>query len=181
MVQGRPSNTVLRKNHSLALAQQTRLEARKAPTTPHPNNTENQDTDNKSSEDEVECTGWSGGVAHYISSDDEPIFVSGSDEEEVEELSGSELEELIQRRLTRVVKVDQPAARMMEEPSATVKWPIAEPNALSAIMGPETNQKWKRAESTRSLGYNGQSDRTKRHHAKVARDREERDVQLRKG
>lgn len=183
MVQGRPSNAVLRKKQSLALARQVCLETRKVSMAamPRSNDTENQDADDESSEDEVECTGWSGGVTHYISSDDEPIFVSDSGEEEdVEELSGSELEEVIQRRLARATEVGQPVART-EELSATVKRPIVEPNALSVIMGPQTSQKWKRAESTRSLGYNGQSVRTKRHRAKVARDKEEEDAKLRKG
>ena len=59
--------------------------------TPHPGNAENQDADDESSEDDIQCTGWSGGVAHYISSDEEPTFVSDSnEEEEVKELSGSD-------------------------------------------------------------------------------------------
>ena len=60
--------------------------------------TENKCADDESSRGEVECIRWSGGLTHYISSDKEPIFIGGSDEEEdeIEELSRSELEALIQ-------------------------------------------------------------------------------------
>ena len=188
MVQGRLSNAALRKNETLALARKARLVAR-APTTaatPHPNDVDNQDADNESSGDEIECTGWSGGVTHYISSDEEPIFISDSDEEEeeVEDLSWSEVEEGAQQHreeLGGAAAAEQPTAEIAEEPSAMVKQPMAEPNSLSVIMGLRTNQEWKEAESTRSLGYNGQSDRTKRHRAKVARDKEVNDARLRKG
>jgi len=176
---------VLNKNQSLALARQARLEARNIPTTPpspNPNNAKNQDVDDESSGDEVECTGWTGGVTHYTS-DEEPILVSDGSEEEVEELSGSELEEVIQRhreRLAGASMEETPVART-EESSATVKRQMAEPDALSVITTPRTNHEWKKAESTRSLGYNNQSVRTKRHRAKVARDKETEDAKLRKG
>lgn len=39
---------------------------------------------------------------------------------------------------------------------------------------------WKRAEQNRGFGYSGRSDRTKRRHAKKARDKEEEDKNLRK-
>lgn len=189
---GRPSSAALRKKQSLALARQARLGMRRnsiPAITPHPGNAENQDADDESSEDDIQCTGWSGGVAHYISSDEEPTFVSDSneeeeEEEEVKELSGSELEEVIQRHRggsAGATAVEQPAAGTMEEPSAMVKQPMAEPNTLSVIMHPRTNQKWKEVESTRSLGYNGQSARTKRHRAKVVREKELEDAKLRKG
>ena len=68
MVQGRLSNAALRKNESLILAQKARLTARAsmAPTTPHQNETENQGADKKTPGDEVECTGWSGGVTYHM-------------------------------------------------------------------------------------------------------------------
>jgi len=181
MVWGRPSKVMLSKNQTLALARQIRLEARNPiiPPSLYSGSAENQNADNESSGDEIECTGWSGGVVHYVSSDEEPILVSG-EEEEVEELSGSELEEEIQRRteqLAGTTAVEQPA----EESPTTSEQPTAKPNLLSVIMGQRTNQGWKKAESTRSLGYNGQSGRTKRHQAKVARDKETGDAKLRKG
>ena len=84
---------------NLARAQQAKLEARKTPldSPPHAGTTENGEADDKSSRDnDIECTGWSGGVSHCVSSSDEPIIISGNnseDDKEVEELSGSELEE----------------------------------------------------------------------------------------
>ena len=150
MVQGRPSNAALRKNEALALTRKARLVSR-APTaavTPRPSDVDNQDADNESSGDEIECTGWSGGVAHYISSDEEPIVISDSDEEEeeVKDLSWSEVEEVAQQRregLGGAVAAEQPTAEIVEEPSAMVKQPMAEPNSLSVIMGLRTNQQWK--------------------------------------
>ena len=176
MVQGRPSHIALNKNESLAIARQARLGARKAfskakrSLIPNPNNATNQDADDESSGDEVECTGWSGGTTHYVSSDEGPIFISDDDdedEEEVEELSGSELEEVIQRH--------------SEKLPAAAKQPIAELSPLSVIMGKRTNQEWRKAESTRSLRYSGQSARTKRHREKVARDKGVEDAKLRGG
>lgn len=181
---GRPSNAALSKNQSLALARQVRLETGKAsktptlPPNPSPNDAKNEDADNESSGDEIQCTGWSGGVTHYVSSDEEPIFISDDDDDEevVEELSGSELEEVIQRHReqlggTTTTEESSPAPRQLE----------AEPNMLSIIMGQRTNQEWKKAESTRSLGYNGQSFRMKRHREKIARDKEVEYAKARKG
>lgn len=196
MVQGRPSNVTLRKKQSLALARQACLEARKPPfqlavisPTPDPNNAENQDVENESSGDEIKCTGWSGGVTHCISDDEEPIFISDSDgegeDEEVEVLSGSELEEAIQRHgewsAGKATMRHTAAGTMMDEPPAMQKQPIAESVVLSITMDQRTNQEWRKMESTRSLGYNGQSARMKRHRAKVARDKETEDAKLRNG
>ena len=192
MVRGQPSNTALKKKESLALARQACLAARKGsklaitPPDPNPIYAENQDMEGESSGDEVQCTGWSGGVAHYLSSDEEPDFVSEDEgeEEDVEELSGSELEEA-QRHAEQVAGTTTAeriaAGTMVEVSPATLKWPIAESDALSAIMDQRTDRDWKKAENTRSLGYNGQSARTKRLREKVARDKETEDVKLRKG
>ena len=66
------------------------------------------------------------------------------------ELSGSELEEVIQRHQERLAgTMGWPAVRT-EELSAMVKEPIVGPDVLSAIMGQQSNQKWKEAESTQS-------------------------------
>ena len=122
--------------------------------------------ENESSSDKIKCTGWSGGVTHYVSSDEEPIFISDDDrEEEVEELSGSELEDAIQQcgeGLVGMTTVKQAAARTTvgELPAAQ---PIAEDGTPSILMDRRTNHEWKKAESTWSLGYNGQSAQTKRH------------------
>ena len=176
MVQGRPSNTTLRKKQSLTIARKACLEARKTsqlaiiPPTPNPDNAEKQDNENESSGDEIKCTGWSGGVTHYVS-DDEPIFISDNDEdeedEEVEVLSGSELEEVVQQHeewLVGKATIGQTVARTAtEEPPAMPKQLVAESVVLTITMDQRTNQEWRKIESTRSLGYNGQSTQTKRH------------------
>ena len=85
MAKGRPSNAKLTRNKSLALAQEARLKARKDSVVAvvlNADTTENKGADDESSGSEVECTGWSGGLAHYISSDEEPIFIGKSEEEE---------------------------------------------------------------------------------------------------
>ena len=190
MAQGRPSNTALKKKQSLALARQLRLEARKVSKpavispNPGPNDTENLDAENESSDDEIKCTGWSGGVTHYVSSDEEPICISDDDgEEEVEELSGSELEDATWQHgelLAGTTTAKQATAGTAVEELLAAQ-PIAEADTPSVLANQRTNQEWKKAESTRSLGYNGQSARTKRHRAKAARDKEMEDAKLRKG
>ena len=76
----------------------------------------------------------------------------------VEDLSGSELEDIIQQHRERsvaTVTVGQPVMLVAAKP--LMMQPVTEPSALSAIMGLQTNQEWRKAESNRSLGYNGQS------------------------
>ena len=194
MVQGHPTKATLKKNTSLAFARKMCLKNRKTLTpastpTPTPDDDDgnndsdgnedakNQDFKSERSEDLIECTRWSRGVVNYISSDEEPLFIS-EEEEEVEDLLESELEEVIQQNRERsqgTTMVEQPVVGVVEEQ------PEAEPGAFSTIMGQWTTQEWKRAESTRSLGYNGQSSRTKRCREKAARDEEREDEKLRKG
>lgn len=191
---GRPSKAALNKNRSLTLARQVRLGVRNtsaaviSPPTTDVNNVGNQDAANKSSGDEVECTGWSGGVTHCISSDEEQIDASGDNEvEEVEELSGSELEEVIQRnreRFTGKAAIAWPVARATERLPAMLKATVqqkSEPSPFSDIMGKRTNREWKKAENTRSLGYSGHSARTRRRQEKAMRDKEAEDAKLREG
>ena len=171
---GRPTTATLNKNRALARTRQTRLESRRRPPIAapplHPDPIDNQDADNESSGDEIECTRWSGGIAHYVS-DEGTIVVSDDDSEEVvEELSGSELEEVIQHHRERVV-VSAP----------TVEQPMAESSALSVIMRTWTKREWKKVEMTWLLGYSGRSVHTKRHRAQVARDKEKEDAMLRNG
>lgn len=197
MVRGRPTKAALKNKESLALARKIHLETRKtlasasaSTLTPDDNGTENQENNNESSGSDVECTGWSGGIVHCISSDEEPIFIS-EEEEEVEDLSESELEEVIRRnreRLGGTTTVEWPVVEVVEEWATDeplvmleAEQPKAEPGAFSVIMGKRSDQEWKRAESTRSLGYNGQSSRTKRRREKAARDEETEDQKLRDG
>ena len=194
MVQGHPPKAVSEKKKSIAFARQARLKARKAskavitPPTPNTNGTENQDAGDEEFEEEIECTGWSGEVMHYVPSDGEPILISDDDEDkEVEELLGSELEEVIRQdreRLVGATAVEQQAASVTEETSAKLEatvQPEAESSIPSVIMGKRTNQEWRKAESARSLGYNGQSAQTKRRQDKATRDKETEDKKLRKG
>ena len=136
-------------------ARQTRLEARKAPP-----------KDNSSSEDEIECTGWNGGILHCVSSDNEPIVISDDDSEEFIELSGSEPEEVSE-----------------EHPGMTDTIVQIGPKTTphSVIMHGQTKKGWTKAESHGGLGYNGLSAWTKRHHDQIAREKEKEDARLRNG
>ena len=188
MVLGRPSKAALNKRKSLAHAREIKAKKSSAPSAaPETDNTENQDADSESSEDKVvECTGWSGGVAHCVSSDGGPILIGDSDEEVVEELSGSELEEAVQKNMERSARrtvEQQPAAAAMEEPSATPEAATqseVKPDMISVITGQRSQKEWDKAESSRSLRYNGRSARSKRHREKKARDKETEDAKLRK-
>lgn len=55
-----------------------------------------------------------------------------------------------------------------------------EPSAYDLLMRGIVTSGWKKAESNGSLGYNGLSSRSKRWHAKAAKDREDQDQELRK-
>ena len=200
MAQGRPSKAALKKKQSLSNARKARHPLKNRPTTgvissgSDTNNAENQPekADDEDSGEEVECTGWSGGVVHYVSSDEEPILVS-DEEEDIDELSGSELEEIM--RLNRekgeeLPDVTDTGGLSTQPPTDTTDTEVVletpegpEPgvDALSIVMAKRTNQEWKRAETTRSLGYNGRSKRTKRHQAKLARDKETENAKVRKG
>ena len=166
---GRPTNAAQAKKRNLANARQHRLESRRVPTEPtssDANTPENGEADDESSGDDIECTGWTGGVIHCLSSDDEPIVISSEDNDggEVEELSGSELEEVVQERLRKLEATPQASDK---------------PDAYSVITRKQTQKDWKKAESHRSLGHNGQSARTKRHHDWLAREKEKEDEKLR--
>ena len=67
------------------------------------------------------------------------------------------------------------------EPSLTAENPAAKHDRFPIIMASRSNQEWTKAESTRSLRYNGQATRTKRHREKAARDKEAENAKLRKG
>lgn len=185
MVLGRPTKAALNRKKNLALAREIRLKRRKFPAlavVPNTNDAENQDADNESSGGEAaEPTGWSGGVTHCVSSDKEPILIDdGDDDEVVEELSGSGLEEAIRQNMGESrgeTGEERPAVVAMEKPSATSEAATqskATRNAFSVIMAPRSRKEWDKAESNRSLGYSGLSARTKRHREQAARERKKR-------
>lgn len=104
-------------------------------------------------------------------------------------MSGSELEEVIWQNRERLrgtagVGVDEEqAVGVTEEPPAILKaaQAKAESNTLSVVMSQRTNQEWKKAKSTWSLGYNSHSSQTRRRCKKVVRDKETENAKLREG
>ena len=143
-------------SRSKSMSRNWKTSVETTPPTPGINNTENE-----SSKDEIKCTGWTGEVAHHVSSDEEPCVIGNdnTEGEDVEELSGSELEEVIQNNRERLVgtaAAEQPMVEVLQILKAATQ-PKAKLNTLSAIMGQQTSQEWKKVEKTQSLGYNGQS------------------------
>jgi hypothetical protein len=121
------------------------------------------------SEDDAECTKWSGGVNHILSSDSDSVPFdtdtdtdTDSDSEGFEELEGDELLESLQRQGA------QEQAERLKRITAYEKlqWNIG-------------GREWKQAESNRKLGYTGNSARTRRRHEKAARDKSNEDEKLR--
>lgn len=172
---GRPTNATKAKNRNLANARRILLEAKKTPPAQTPLKSvtpESGEVDNESSGDDIECTGWTGGISHYVSSDDDPIIISDDDnddddddDDEVKELSGRELEEEVPKHSQPLEIASQSTTKL---------------DACSAIMRKQTEGDWRRAESCRSLGYNKQSGRTKRRHEQLAREKAKEDAELRK-
>lgn len=167
---GRPTKATKIKQQNLARARQILLEARQMPperTSSRSVTPKNGEADNDGSGDEVECTGWTGGVSNYVSSDDEPIIISDDEEEEgVEELPEDELEEVVQKCLQTLEVASQPPT---------------EPNMRPVIMRKRTEGDWRKAESRRSLGYNKQSGRTKRRHENLRGRKKRRMRSLERG
>ena len=116
-------------------------------------------------EDEVVECDWDGSVNHCLSSDsdweDESDDGFESDDTEFSELEGEDLKESLQKALEAELAL------------------LTQLTPYEVILQ-ATSKEWKRAEQNRGLGYNGQSDRTRRCHEKKARDKENEDKELRK-
>ena len=114
-----------------------------------------------------------------MSSDEEPILIGDSnDDEVVEELPGSEPEEATRPNMGKSkVKTteERPAAVATEEPPAMSEAATqskATHNVFSVIMAQRSREEWVKAESSRSLGYSGWSARSKRHREQAEREKE---------
>lgn len=125
----------------------------------------NEDTYDRGTRDlsDTDCTSWRGGVNHILSSDEDrdgsSESESSSSDGEVDELEGDELRASLEARYTST--------------------DIKNLGLYGPLTQSTTRREWKKAEANRSLGYNGHAARTKRHHAKLARDREVKDAKMR--
>lgn len=126
--------------------------------------------------DEEEVTKWTGGVNHDPETDNSDFSwedtssedeASDSDEPKSDEESDAEEKEEMVERLRR----------SMEHEDYLFKCVTAYDKLMDNY---HTKQDWKKAESNRSLGYNGQSGRSQRRSQKNARDKEVIDAKLRK-
>ena len=138
-------------------------EGRQAPPESTPSTSKS--TESSEVSDGIECTGWNGRVSYCLSSDNEPIVISDScsEDEEIEEFVNG-LPEVMQEHPEELKAVSQLSVK---------------PSRYSIISKKQTKGDWRKAESHHSLGYNGQSARTKRYHEQAAREKEKEDVKLR--
>ncbi|KAF8147998.1 hypothetical protein B0H34DRAFT_758877 [Crassisporium funariophilum] len=122
-----------------------------------------------------EFTKWTSGVNHYPETDNSDFSweytsseeeTSDSDEPQSDKESDAEEKEEMVERLRR----------SMEHEDHLVKCVTA----YDILMLKHTKKEWKKAESNRSLGYNGNSGRSQRRSEKNARDKEAIDAKLRK-
>lgn len=116
---------------------------------------------------EIEVTGWTGGVNHNLDTDGS-VFVWETTEDDLEESTDEE---------GANDEDDEGRLRLYEEHELQLLKRIT---SWDRIMKPCTNKEWKKAESKRSLGYNGLSDRRQRELRQKARDKEKVDEKLRK-
>ncbi|KAF8168736.1 hypothetical protein BJ912DRAFT_913240 [Pholiota molesta] len=122
-----------------------------------------------SDSEEDEQTRWIGGVNHDLTETESDLtwFEPSSEgddesEEEFSEVEGDAVAASLRASLEHEIEL------------LSIPTPYEEISA-----GNITNAMWKKAESNRSLGYNGRSDRTKRRETKKARDKETVDKDLR--
>ena len=160
---GRPTNAAQARKKNLARARQLRLERRRAPPESTPSTAES--TESREVSGGIERTGWNGRVSHCPSSNDEPIVVSdsGSGDGGIEEFANG-LPEVMQEHPKELKAVSQFSVK---------------PSGYSIISKKRTEGDWRKAGSHRSLGYNGQSARTKRYREHAAREKEKEDAKLR--
>jgi hypothetical protein len=119
---------------------------------------------------------WDGGVGYTPESSDE----SDSDwEEESDEGTESDLEdewgdlELVEGEVDADLDPEEILQNLREQSAIELQKEVKrllKPTPYESLMQPKSMQHWKNAESNRKLGYNKQSDRTKRYHEKNERD-----------
>ncbi len=125
-----------------------------------------------SDSDADECTQWTGGVNHELSDTESDLTwvetstadsdSTESSEDDMSEVEGDDIVESVRASLEHEIKL------------------LAIPTQYEQISRKLTADDWKKAEKNRSLGYNGNSDRTKRREAKTARDKGIHDKEMRK-
>src|SRR6266487_208167 len=107
-----------------------------------------------------ECS-WDGGINYTESNTSDSDYWSGLDssesdsESDLEELEGKDLRLSLEAELKRELEL------------------LNQPSPYEEIRRTISCKEWKRAESNRSLGYNGHSKRTKQRHEKIARETRE--------
>ncbi|KAJ7596464.1 hypothetical protein C8J56DRAFT_1040729 [Mycena floridula] len=107
------------------------------------------------SDDEIQCTAWTGGVLNIEEDSDdkwkdEATDLEGDDNEnDIQELEGAALVESIQVQCELELELEQ----------------LNKPNAFDALSIKRTSKDWKKAGQNWGLGYNGQSDSWKQEKA----------------
>ena len=111
---------------------------------------------------DIECTGWTGGICHVISDSEDSdagystVEYGGEDDDySFEELVGDELISGLQKEWQMRHDLEQ----------------LAKPTVTEILLHQIGPKEWKKAESHRSLGYNGKSDRRKREKKQQKREK----------
>ena len=114
------------------------------------------------------CTSWAGGVNHVLSESEDDWLSSEDDMESdsdgddiLHELKGNELLASLKKQALKQIKV------------------LKDSMSWGSLFDELTSKGWNKAKAKHSLGYNGHSSRTKRHHKKLRRDKEEQDKKTR--
>ncbi|KJA16237.1 hypothetical protein HYPSUDRAFT_193377 [Hypholoma sublateritium FD-334 SS-4] len=135
---------------------------------------------NRVDENDNELTRWTGGVNHCPDSDsdgsdfswwEDTSSESNSDSDEPGSTSGEDSDSEEDEEAWR--------GRLQREIEHELELLGPKPSAFELLMENRTKAQWKKAESNRSLGYNGKSGRTQRRKDKMARDKECIDAKLR--
>jgi hypothetical protein len=122
-----------------------------------------------------EVTKWTGGVNHILETDNSDFSWEETSSEEESDLDSDEPQSDAEDKEEMIERL----RRSMEHEDNLIKCVITV-MVEDKLMIKRTEKDWKRAESNRSLGYNGHSGRTQRHNNKKARDKEVIDAELRK-
>ncbi|KAF8989372.1 hypothetical protein BDQ17DRAFT_1334093, partial [Cyathus striatus] len=123
--------------------------------------------------EEEDCTSWTGGISHEIS-DSEDDISAWEDEEKttVDENECPDLEELAPHEVLESLRRECQFHADLDV--------LSKPTAYEKILANKPTSSWKKAEAQHCHGYNGRSDRTKRHNNKKLRDKEKKDAVTRK-
>lgn len=161
--------TMAHKDHKAAAARARTSKALRKVN--QPNLDDSNDVESSADDDsDIECTSWNGGVNYILSdSEDEDWTKTDSDSDIRNDDSPDDfdLKELNREDLIKSLQIRCQHELDLEE--------LATPTSYKHLLHTKTPKDWKRAESMRSLGYNGLSDHRKWEIAQQMHEKEVKD------